>query len=103
MFFSRVVGRFALAGVVLVAACGGAERGREPALYLDDFADTILVSRPATRIVSLSPVTTEILFTLGAGDRVVGRTHWDLYPDAARAVADLGDGMQPNVEAVLGV
>ncbi|MFI5311235.1 MAG: ABC transporter substrate-binding protein, partial [Gemmatimonadales bacterium] len=46
---------------------------------------------------------TEILFTLGAGDRVVGRTHWDLYPDAARAVADLGDGMQPNVEAVLGV
>jgi len=69
---------------------------------LDDFGDTIRADGPAQRIVSLSPVTTEILFALGAGGRLVGRTHWDRYPDAARAVADLGDGMQPNVEAVLG-
>ncbi len=57
----------------------------------------------AQRIVSLNPVATEILFALGAGARVVGRTHWDLYPPAARDVADVGNGMQPNVEAVLAV
>lgn len=67
----------------------------------DDFGDTIL-ARPARRIVSLSPVTTELLFALGAGGRVVGRTHWDLFPAAAIAVPDLGNGMEPNVEAVLG-
>ena len=72
-------------------------------LILDDFADSVMVGRPATRIVSLNPVTTEILFAIGAGARVVGRTHFDLYPGAARVVADLGDGMKPNVEAVLGV
>ena len=48
-------------------------------------------------------MTTELLFALGAGGRVVGRTHWDLSPAAASAVPDLGNGMQPNVEAVLGV
>jgi iron complex transport system substrate-binding protein len=32
----------------------------------------------------------------------VGRTTWDLYPPAARAVPDLGSGIRPNVEAVLG-
>jgi iron complex transport system substrate-binding protein len=69
----------------------------------DDYGDTIDAGHAARRIVSLSPVTTELLFALGAGDRVVGRTHWDLYPDAARAVADLGNGMQPNVEAILAV
>lgn len=52
------------------------------------------------RIVSLLPSFTEILFTIGAGDRVVGRTAWCDYPAAARAVPSVGDGMPPNVEAV---
>jgi ABC-type Fe3+-hydroxamate transport system substrate-binding protein len=84
-------------------ACDGSagRRNPEPGMR-DDFGDTLRLAQPARRIVSLSPVTTEILFALGAGNRVVGRTHWDLYPAAARDVPDLGDGMQPNVEAVLG-
>lgn len=90
--------------LVLVAACErGRGESRAGAILLDDFADSIRAGAPPRRIVSLSPVTTEILFALGAGGRVVGRTHWDLYPPAARAVADLGNGMQPNVEAVVGV
>jgi ABC-type Fe3+-hydroxamate transport system substrate-binding protein len=83
-----------------------ANSGSQPAAaasVTDDFGDTIRAAHPAQRIVSLSPVTTELLFALGAGGRVVGRTHWDLSPAAAAAVDDVGNGMQPNVEAVLGV
>lgn len=69
---------------------------------LDDFGDSIRLGAPASRIVSLNPVTTELLFALGAGDKLVGRTHWDLYPEAAKEVPDVGNGMMPNVEAVLG-
>ncbi len=88
-------------------ACGGATRDRassggSAAVAVDDLGDTVRVGAPAQRIVSLSPVTTEALFALGAGPRLVGRTHWDTYPEAARAVPDLGNGMQPNVEAILG-
>ena len=86
----------------LSVACNPATERRAQASSLDDFGDTILAT-PANRIVSLSPVTTEMLFALGAGRRVVGRTHWDLYPDSAKLVADLGNGMEPNVEAILGV
>jgi len=50
--------------------------------------------------VSLSPTVTELLFALGAGDRVVGRTTWCDYPPAARAVPSVGDGLNPNIEAV---
>lgn len=54
-----------------------------------------------SRIASLNPATTEILFALGAGPRLVGRTSWDLWPDSARLIPDLGPGIRPNVEAVL--
>lgn len=102
------------------AACGGADArradsarsaapppstGGEASLARDDFGDTTHVPAPAevarARIVSLNPTTTELLFAIGAGRRVVGRTRWDAWPDSARLVPDLGDGLRPNVEAVL--
>ena len=55
---------------------------------------------PAQRIVSLLPSFTEILFAIGAGDRVVGRTQWCDYPPAALGVPSVGDGLPPNIEAV---
>ncbi|HEY3220302.1 MAG TPA: helical backbone metal receptor [Gemmatimonadales bacterium] len=55
---------------------------------------------PAHRIVSLLPSFTEILFAIGAGDRVVGRTQWCDYPPAALAVPSVGEGLPPSVEAV---
>jgi ABC-type Fe3+-hydroxamate transport system substrate-binding protein len=56
--------------------------------------------RTAHRIVSLLPSFTEILFAMGAGDRIVGRTTWCDYPPAALEIPSVGDGMPPNVEAV---
>jgi iron complex transport system substrate-binding protein len=55
---------------------------------------------PSQRIVSLLPSFTEILFAIGAGDRVVGRTQWCDYPPAALAVPSVGEGLPPNIEAV---
>jgi ABC-type Fe3+-hydroxamate transport system substrate-binding protein len=89
--------------LVVAMACDDARSPRENNPIVDDFADTVRSGAAAARIVSLGPVTTEIFFALGAGDRLVGRTTWDLYPGAARAVTDVGNGIQPNVEAVLGV
>jgi iron complex transport system substrate-binding protein len=69
----------------------------------DDYGIEVLAGtreRPA-RIISLNPSTTELFFALGAGHRLVGRTHWDLWPDSARLVPDLGPGIRPDVEALL--
>lgn len=67
----------------------------------DDFGTTLSFETPAQRIVSLNPTTTEILFAIGAGSKLVGRTKWDSWPDSAKYVPDVGDAMRPNVEAVL--
>jgi len=57
--------------------------------------------RPVQRIVSLLPSFTELLFAIGAGDRIVGRTQWCDYPPAALDIPSVGDGLPPNVEAVM--
>jgi iron complex transport system substrate-binding protein len=96
--------RSIVTALILTAALACA-RGEERAspVIVDDFGAPVpagTLAHPA-RIVSLSPATTEILFAIGAGARVVGRTHWDTSPDSARLAADLGPGIRPNVEAVL--
>jgi iron complex transport system substrate-binding protein len=68
---------------------------------VDDAGDTVAVAPSARRVVSLIPATTELLFAIGAGPVVVGRTAWCDYPAAAAKVPNLGDGIAPNVEAVL--
>ena len=73
------------------------------ATVVDDAGDSIAVRVPATRVVSLIPATTELLFAIGAGSAVVGRTQWCDHPPAARRVTDLGPGINPNLEAVLSV
>ena len=50
------------------------------------------------RIVSISPTGTEMLFAIGAGDRVVAVDQFSYYPDEA-PVTGL-DGWNPNVEAI---
>ncbi len=53
------------------------------------------------RIVSLAPNLTEIVFAVGAGDRLVGRTRYCDYPAAARQVAEVGDTMTPSIERII--
>ena len=107
MFRQRMVHRFAVAAALTLVACGRDARRATPnaahSASRDDFGDTIALAAPPRRIVSLNPSTTELLYAIGAGDRVVGRTTYDRWPERARAVRDLGPGLRPNVEAVLAV
>ena len=50
------------------------------------------------RIVSISPTATEMIFAIGAGDRVVAVDQFSYYP-AEAPVTDI-DGWNPNVEAI---
>jgi iron complex transport system substrate-binding protein len=51
--------------------------------------------------VSLTPALTEILFAVGAGDRVVGVTQYCDFPPAAKAKPKVGGYVNPSVESVL--
>ena len=53
------------------------------------------------RIVSLVPATTEMLFAMGAGDRLVGVSSYDRYPPEVDRLPRLGGLLDPNVERLL--
>ena len=93
-----------LAGFValVITACARGEHVpvRGDLAVTDDAGRRVTLAAPARRIVSLLPSFTEIVFAIGAGDRLVGRTTWCDYPPAALAVPSVGDGIPPSVEAV---
>jgi iron complex transport system substrate-binding protein len=88
-----------IAVALFVVACRPSSDAAPGAL--DDAGDPLPPVSTRSRIVSLVPATTEIIFALGAGDRVVGRTHWDGWPPEVLKVPDLGDGIRPSIETVL--
>ena len=94
-----------LSCVLLVAPVTGACRPEQVPqggiIVIDDAGDTVRLAAPARRVVSLIPATTELLFAIDAGPAVVGRTSYCDYPAAAKTVPDLGDGIKPNIEAVI--
>lgn len=57
----------------------------------------------SARIVSLNPTATEVLYAIGGSRLLVGRSKWDEFPAEVRSVPSVGDGIRPNVEAVLAV
>jgi iron complex transport system substrate-binding protein len=58
-------------------------------------------SKPAHRIVALTPSLTETLFALGLGDRVVGVGDYTYWPDAAVRKPHLGGLFNPNLERIV--
>jgi iron complex transport system substrate-binding protein len=64
-----------------------------PAGYavVDDTGARVLLAGPARRIVSLSPGATELLFSAGAGDRIVATVTGADEPAPARRIERIGD------------
>jgi ABC-type Fe3+-hydroxamate transport system substrate-binding protein len=87
--------------ILTVLACRQPELQSSRLVVVDDAGDSVAVHVPARRVVSLIPASTELLFAIGAGPVVVGRSEWCDYPPAVSAVPNLGAGIGPNLEAVL--
>ena len=98
---SRFSRRIAFVAVLATLAACSERQPAASSAVTDDFGDTLRTGLTPQRIVSLNPTTTELLFAIGAGPRVVGRTSYDFFPAEVRNVPDLGPGLRPNVEAVL--
>lgn len=72
-----------------------------PFKFTDFMGREVTVEKEPQRIVSLAPSITELIYALGAGDRVVGVTSFDNYPPEVQNVPKVGDFNAPNVEAII--
>jgi iron complex transport system substrate-binding protein len=95
----RIVRAAALA--VLLAACAGTADGDPNAVdmisVVDDAGRTVLLERPARRVISMIPAQTEIVKLLAGADALIARTEWDDDPALAH-LPSVGNALTPSVE-----
>ncbi|MBO8125753.1 MAG: cobalamin-binding protein [Firmicutes bacterium] len=71
-----------------------------PQTLVDGAKRIVEIPKRPTRIISLSPGITELLFSVGAGKQVVAVTTWCNYPEAVKSLPKVGD-MNVNLELVV--
>lgn len=77
-----------------------AKKTSYPLTVKDGSGKEFTFAKAPDRIVSLSPTETEVLFALGLGDKVVGVSNLDDYPEEAKSKPKMGD-LQGNPEAII--
>ena len=104
---TRLLPLFAVASFGVGAVCVGCgPTSATPGPVIPVGGDAQASSPSATelaRLVSLDGTTTELLYALGLGDRLVGRDGASIYPPAVESVRRLGTGHDVSAEAVYSV
>ena len=77
------------------------ETSRQPLSVIDDRGNTVTLEAPASRIISLAPSMTELLFSLGAGANVLGVVEYSNFPEAATQIPIVGRFDRLDVERIL--
>lgn len=67
----------------------------------DSYNRKVRIGASPQRIVSCAPNMTEIVFYLGEGKRLVGRTDWCNWPEEARKIPSVGGLQDPNIERIV--
>ncbi|HYX26931.1 MAG TPA: cobalamin-binding protein [Pyrinomonadaceae bacterium] len=95
-----------IAVLVLLSACSQRHNQKNistAAIHevTDEAGRHLIIPEKIDRIVSLAPNLTEIVYAIGAGDRLVGDTTYCDYPEAAQRVEKVGDTMKPSIERII--
>jgi iron complex transport system substrate-binding protein len=88
-------------GAVFLGAGGGPSQGATLSPQAGDRPGSSGSDTAPTRIVSLIPPVTEILFAIGAGPRVVAVSSFDKYPPQVVKLQRVGALLDPDVERIL--
>lgn len=68
---------------------------------VDDEGSLINLEHAATRIISLAPSLTELIYAAGAGDKLVGVVEYSDYPPAAKSLPIIGRHDLLDMERIL--
>ena len=91
-----------LALALSLAACGGSGAKSGGVVTVTDMMGReVTLDKPADRIVALTASDCEILYAIGAGDKLVGRGEYCDYPAEVLEVPSVQSGYDTNVEQII--
>src|SRR5579872_3625635 len=85
--------------LILLTTVGLAQAA--PGLFVDDLQREVSLTTSPSRIVSLAPSVTEMLYALGADHELVAVTQFCDYPPQAKLKPTIGHSHSPNIEALV--
>jgi len=86
---------------MLLAACLLLPPEAAAVTVTDDRGVAVKLAEPAERVVSLAPFITELVFAVGADDRLVAVSEHSDYPEAAKALPRVGNAFSVQLERLL--
>jgi iron complex transport system substrate-binding protein len=94
-----VTGLFCAASLL---ACGPADRPPDPDAAPPARAEAVPGSATTPgRVISLIPATTEMIFAMGAGSRLVGVGTYDRFPPEVEGLRRVGGLVDPDTEGII--
>ncbi len=78
-----------------------AESTTYPLDITDSYGNVVTIEKEPMKVVSCAPNITEMMYDLGAGDKLVGRSDYCDYPAEALDVASVGAIDNPDLEMII--
>lgn len=72
-----------------------------PLTITDGAGRQVTIAAEPRRVISVAPSNTELMFALGKGDLLVGRSDWDDYPPEAQEIESIGGFYSPDYEKII--
>src|SRR5215210_6738289 len=89
----------------VAVTCAATPLAAEPTVFsqviTDDAGRKVTIERSPTRIVSIAPSNTEMLFALGLEERIVGIDSYSTDPPEAAQKPQVGSYLEPDLERVV--
>lgn len=90
-----------MATALLLSVAPAIAQSQSPFSVVDDRGTTVTLEAPASRIISLAPSMTELLYSLGAGEHIVGVIEYSDFPEAAQTLPIVGRYDRLDIERIL--
>ncbi|HEX7705865.1 MAG TPA: helical backbone metal receptor [Thermoanaerobaculia bacterium] len=89
-----------LVALLIATALTFCAEAPSPGDHRDDLGRTVQISAKPSRIITLAPNVTEMVFAIGEGSALVGADDASNHPPAAGVLPKVG-AMQPNIEKIV--
>lgn len=77
------------------------EVSKYPLTIIDGMDREVTIESEPQSIISLAPSTTEIIYAIGLGDKLIGRTDYCNFPAEVENVESVGTLREPNIESII--
>ncbi|HTH58657.1 MAG TPA: cobalamin-binding protein [Paraburkholderia sp.] len=92
--------RAARSTALLIAALAAPVGAQASISVTDDSGATVTLAAPASRVITLSPHATELVYAAGGGAKLVGTVAYSDYPPPAKDLPRVGDNRSLDLERI---